>query len=566
MLIIGCDFHTRYQQIAMVDEATGTALQWNSATQCATTATAGTILDMKYNFNLGAGDNGNVIGITNNRDTTRSQAFVYDSLNRIQTAGTVNTSGTNCWGETYGIDAWANLSSLALPSSYSSSCSHETPFSYAIPNSNQLPSASGFTYDAAGNLMATGLGNYVYNAEHQMTSVTVASTTTTYSYDGDGKRVEKSGGKIYWYGGGPEALDETDLSGNTNNSTFSEYVSFTGKKVARRDYQNNVYYYFADHLGTSREMVQAGQTSPCYDADFYPYGGENAHTTTCTQNYKFTAKERDAESGLDNFGARYMASSFGRFLSPDWSAKPSAVPFSRAVDPQSLNLYSYVRNSPMRGTDPDGHCPWCDGISVATWFGQRVGVDGGVKPALKNIGIGAAKGTGTFVYNTVKMASAAGSPGAAIAAALTPPPAALQPSNQTQAQASAVTQITLTAATAVIPLLGEETSATTALGDTFTHYGFLADADSFSGGLRPGSFATTMSDLTGSEAQSGLALPARANLPDAAYTVTPDPGTSIIGPSPAAPANGQPGGLPEVQFPQGTGPGTVAPPRPIPPD
>src|SRR5208282_2150594 len=247
---------------------TGTALQWNSATQCATTATAGTILDMKYNFDLGAGDNGNVIGITNNRDSTRSQAFVYDSLNRIQTAGTANTSGTNCWGETYGIDAWANLSSLALPSSYSTSCSHETPFSYTIPSNNQLPGASGFTYDAAGNLMASGLGNYVYNAEHQMTSVTVASTTTTYSYDGDGKRVEKSGGKIYWYGGGSDALDETDLSGDTNNATFSEYVSFTGEKVARRDYQNNIFYYFADHLGTSREMVQAGQTSPCYDADF----------------------------------------------------------------------------------------------------------------------------------------------------------------------------------------------------------------------------------------------------------------------------------------------------------
>jgi len=272
---------------------TGTALPWNT-TLCTGTATTGGILDLKYNFDLGAGDNGNVFGITNNRDITRSQAFVYDSLNRIQTAGTVNASGTNCWGETYGIDAWANLSSLALPSSYSSSCSHETPFSYTIPNSNQLPSASGFTYDAAGNLMASGLGNYVYNAEHQMTSVTVGGLTTTYSYDGDGKRVEKSGGKIYWHGGGPEALDETDLSGNTNNSTFSEYVFFGGKRVARRDYQSNIYYYFADHLGTSREMVEAGQTTPCYDADFYPYGGENAHTTTCTQNYKFTGKERDS--------------------------------------------------------------------------------------------------------------------------------------------------------------------------------------------------------------------------------------------------------------------------------
>ena len=41
--------------------------------------------------------------------------------------------------------------------------------------------------------------------------------------------------------------------------------------------------------------------------------------------YKFTGKERDSESGLDNFGARYFVSSLGRFMSPDWSASPRRV-------------------------------------------------------------------------------------------------------------------------------------------------------------------------------------------------------------------------------------------------
>jgi RHS repeat-associated protein len=249
-----------------------------------------------------------------------------------------------------------NLSSLALPSSYSTSCGHETPFSYSVGNSNQLPSSSGFTYDAAGNLMASGTGNYVYNAEHQMTSATVGSLTTTYSYDGDGKRVEKSGGKIYWYGGEAEALDETDLSGNTNNSTFSEYVRFDGQRMARRDYLNNVFYYFSDHLNTSRQILQAGQTSPCYDADFYAYGGEITHTNTCTQNYKFTGKERDIETGFDYFGARYYSNGLGRFMSPDWAAKAMVVPYAEFADPQSLNLYSYVRNVPTTRYDADGHC------------------------------------------------------------------------------------------------------------------------------------------------------------------------------------------------------------------
>jgi RHS repeat-associated protein len=43
---------------------------------------------------------------------------------------------------------------------------------------------------------------------------------------------------------------------------------------------------------------------------------------------RFTGKERDTESGNDYFGARYYASSMGRFMSPDWDSKPQAVPYA----------------------------------------------------------------------------------------------------------------------------------------------------------------------------------------------------------------------------------------------
>jgi RHS repeat-associated protein len=74
------------------------------------------------------------------------------------------------------------------------------------------------------------------------------------------------------------------------------------------------------------------------------------------KGYKFTGKERDAESNLDNFGARYYGSSMGRFMTPDWAAKPTAVPYAHYGNPQSLNLYSYVQNNPTTVGDPDGHC------------------------------------------------------------------------------------------------------------------------------------------------------------------------------------------------------------------
>jgi RHS repeat-associated protein len=69
----------------------------------------------------------------------------------------------------------------------------------------------------------------------------------------------------------------------------------------------------------------------------------------------YTGKERDTESGLDYFGARYYTSTMGRWMSPDWADKPEAVPYSDLMNPQSLNLYGYVNNNPLRSVDSDGH-------------------------------------------------------------------------------------------------------------------------------------------------------------------------------------------------------------------
>ena len=62
-----------------------------------------------------------------------------------------------------------------------------------------------------------------------------------------------------------------------------------------------------------------------------------------------------AETGLDYFGARYFSAAQGRFTSPDWSAKPQPVQYADLTDPQTLNLYAYVRNNPLGRADLDGH-------------------------------------------------------------------------------------------------------------------------------------------------------------------------------------------------------------------
>jgi RHS repeat-associated protein len=306
---------------------------------CADVGTIGNILDLTYGFNLGAGDSGNVISITNNRDSARNQTFAYDLLNRIGIVQTSATTGTKCFGESFGYDAWGNLLTIGGLSGYSG-CTQEN-LGVGANVKNQIGTNA---YDAAGNMTT---GGYTYDAENHL----LTAGGVTYTYDGDGKRVKKSSGKLYWYGMSADALDETDLTGVTNNSAFNEYIFVDGKRIARRDSSNTVFYYFADHLGTSRVMVQSGQASACYDADFYPFGGERSPiTNSCPQNYKFTGKERDNESGLDDFGARYDSSSLGRFITPDDFSYDGDF-----GDPQKMHLYSYTRNNPLRLVDRDGH-------------------------------------------------------------------------------------------------------------------------------------------------------------------------------------------------------------------
>jgi RHS repeat-associated protein len=66
---------------------------------------------------------------------------------------------------------------------------------------------------------------------------------------------------------------------------------------------------------------------------------------------RYTGKERDQESGLDYFGARYYGSSMGRFMSPD----PINLTEERLLNPSNtLNKYAYGANNPLKYVDDDG--------------------------------------------------------------------------------------------------------------------------------------------------------------------------------------------------------------------
>jgi YD repeat-containing protein len=229
-------FNARLQPNTM--QASGSLISYPGS--CSGLGQTGGLIDLAYNFDLASGDNGNVMGITRTvgTDTSRSQTFTYESLNRLSTAATTSVysnSPTHCWGESYGYDAWTNLLSITPMTGNYTNCTQESGLSVTMSSQNRI-STNGYLYDTPGNLMSvSGVGSYTFNAENQMTQAS-GSSADGYVYDGDGKRVQKTSGgtpfKIYWYDTKGEVLDETDQTGNTSNTSFNEYIYFGGKKIA----------------------------------------------------------------------------------------------------------------------------------------------------------------------------------------------------------------------------------------------------------------------------------------------------------------------------------------------
>lgn len=316
-----------------------------------------TVFSLSYNFNSGQND-GDVATIQNNRDSNRTQNFLYDSLNRISEA---YTSGPN-WGETFTIDSWGNLTNKGPVSGKN----YYENFNAAPANmSNQL---NGYCYDAAGNLLlygaCGGTPTYIYDAENHL----IATAGLSYLYDGDGNRVEKcteggsagtcaSGatGTLYWPGRDREILNESDLP----QSIWKRFVFFNGKMVARRDSDTgNVYFFYSDELGSIGVVTDSLGKTVENESDYYPFGGEIVITSSLSdQHYKFTGKERDTETCptgcLDYFGARHYALTMGRFMSAD----PSNLSADFSL-PQTWNRYAYSLNNPLAIVDRNGLWPW----------------------------------------------------------------------------------------------------------------------------------------------------------------------------------------------------------------
>lgn len=209
---------------------------------------------------------------------------------------------------------------------------------------------TGYLYDAEGHRVAKG-------------SLTRFSCDTNPSDTGTYNGFTATA--VYVLGPSGEQMTEmTNSSGAwrwAHTNVYAPGLSATYDADPTERTEGQLYFALSDWLGTRRQQTDyAG--NPCLNFTSLPYGdGLTPVSISCLSpsedatEHHYTGKERDAESGNDYFGARYYASSMGRWLSPDWSAKEDPVPYAKLDDPQSLNLYQYVLNNPLSHLDDDGH-------------------------------------------------------------------------------------------------------------------------------------------------------------------------------------------------------------------
>ena len=120
---------------------------------------------------------------------------------------------------------------------------------------------------------------------------------------------------------------------------------------------DQVYFYYTDPAGTPLAMTDASGTV-VWKGDYKPFGEENSTTGTAVNDRRFVGKEKDAETGLSYFGARYEDAKTGRFIAPDpvrsVNPKTSKINEKVLLNPQRLNTYAYALNNPYKFIDPDG--------------------------------------------------------------------------------------------------------------------------------------------------------------------------------------------------------------------
>jgi RHS repeat-associated protein len=319
-----------------------------------------------------------------NSNNNQSCSYAYDDLSRL--------TGVNCpsvWAQTFTFDPFGNIAK-------SGSSSFAANYVSGSTNNNRITNLSS-SYDSNGNLLgfsSDATWSLSWDWEGKPVSITGTGSTVVITYDALGRMVEQNRGGsytqiVYSPAGGKLAL----MSGSSLQKAF---VPLPAGAQAVYNGSGLAYYRHPDWLGTSRLSSTQGRTV-YYDGGYAPYGETENSTEIGTPDRVFTGQNQDTQTGLYDFLFRQYHPVSGRWLRPD----PAGLAATNLSNPQSLNRYAYVLNSPTIYTDPYGlnadggwhfDCPfsaaWCYDVgwsfASTSWDGNQIG-GSGVSPGAAEI-------------------------------------------------------------------------------------------------------------------------------------------------------------------------------------
>ena len=354
------------------------------------TSGATTLQNITYTYDA----TGNILTLADTGASASSTTFMYDDLGRLLSAAL--QVGTTTTAQTYTYDRIGNILTASDTGAYT--------YAGTQPEEVTNMGAAAYSYDAAGNMITTNGWKLTYDYRNHITAATKGAAVVYFSYDQTGRRTLKSipsahRKSIYinqYYeiiNGEPQYHA---FLGNERVVTLSATLEYPTCKIptatakapviwtptvncmvhgtlplpyttlnlpptAHASAQDagttliqlttpalRTIYHHIDHLtGASVDTDSAGKI--LYTTAYYPYGA--ARTAVSVGEYApqhtYTDKEKDFDTGLFDYGARYYDPILKRFVSSDpWAGD--------ITDPQSLNKYSYVEGNPVRYMDPSG--------------------------------------------------------------------------------------------------------------------------------------------------------------------------------------------------------------------
>jgi RHS repeat-associated protein len=277
-------------------------------------------------------------------------SYGYDEFNRLTSA--VLFGGSEAFS--YGYDRYGNRWSQTVTQGSGPSPSYT--FNKA---NNQI---SGYTYDAAGNMTFDGTYTYTYDAEGNIAQVNNGSTVVAvYSYNSLNQRVRVDRGSAateYVFNASGQRVSTWD----GHSLAQIQGQSYWGSRPVAFYSGGSLHFQHQDWEGTERVRTSySGSTEGSYTS--LPWGDAYSANGTDNDPYHFATLDHDSESSTEHAQYRQYSSTQGGWMSPD--------PYDgsyHVTNPQSLNRYAYVRNSPLGSIDPLG----LDGCSVSgtNWYEQ----------------------------------------------------------------------------------------------------------------------------------------------------------------------------------------------------